>query len=523
MAENRYSYESLMSVDHLEGLGDDEAIEHISHLVDLSFDLRNIEGLQHALKLSEEIQKRELNTEQKALSHYFVANAYADIKLLTRKGTERSWDWEQDEIEKGVFHLRTALRTGSESLPRERLCQILTNLGNLMNEIGRFVEAVEYWDKALEKIPTFPMALGNRGFGLFYYAKALYDPGQALVFLRYAHNYLDVALKSEELDPEARPAFTKHKDWIESTLSKMAAKKEIDSDSFALGESEQEIQYRKWCLNNRLFLDALNDLGPFSIAAQDVLTTPSMVTGIHEGPYYPGYFNQMKQEFVSARYLFYEAIKAHEPHFSDKDVLLYNTLDYPSYSLAVEKMKASFRIAYSLFDKAAYFLNHYLGLQIPERQVSFRTFWYESQDRKKGLRKEFQQRQNWPLRGLFWLSKDLYEDKEGFMEPMEPDAQQLNEIRNHLEHKYLKIHEDLWGGPPQEDGESFAGLTDTLAFSVRRGDFEEKTLRLMKMARAALIYVSLAIHAEEKNRAKERRPGVVFPMPLDIWEDRWKV
>lgn len=469
-------YESLMSITNLEGKATEDALEHISHLVDLSFDLRKIEGLRNSIKLSEELKKRQLTDDQKALLHYFLANAYSGIRALTRPGTDASWDWEQDEIEKGVFHLRTALRSGSKSLPRERLCQILTNLGNLMNEIGRFVEAVEYWDKALEKVPTFPMALGNRGFGLFYYAKALYDSGQAAVFLRYAHNNLDGALKSKELHPEARTAFTKHKTWINSVLSKMAVEKEIDPNSFSLGESGQEIQYRKWCLNNRLFLDALNDLGPFSIAAQDVLTTPSMITGIHEGPYYPGYFNQMKQEFVSARYLFYKAIKADQPHFSDKDVLLYNTLDYPSYSLAVERMKASFRIAYSLFDKTAYFLNHYLRLQIPERQVSFRTFWYESQDRKKGLRKEFQQRQNWPLRGLFWLSKDLYEDKQGFMEPMEPEAQQLNEIRNHLEHKYLKIHEDLWRGHPPQDDEISRGLADTLAFSVYRNDFRKRRL-----------------------------------------------
>ncbi|MBW1999919.1 MAG: hypothetical protein JRJ29_18405, partial [Deltaproteobacteria bacterium] len=98
-----------------------------------------------------------------------------------------------------------------------------------------------------------------------------------------------------------------------------------------------------------------------------------------------------------------------------------------------EKMKASFRMAYSLFDKIAFFLNHYLRLSIPERNVSLRTIWYKSQNRKGGLRDEFTQRQNWPLRGLFWLSKDLYEDKPGFKESIEPDAQELHEIRNHLE------------------------------------------------------------------------------------------
>ncbi|MCB9422966.1 MAG: hypothetical protein H6667_24410 [Ardenticatenaceae bacterium] len=94
-------------------------------------------------------------------------------------------------------------------------------------------------------------------------------------------------------------------------------------------------------------------------------------------------------------------------------------------------------MTYSLFDKISYFLNAYLALKIPETRVNFRTIWYTNQQRNKGLKSEFKDRQNWPLRGLFWLSKDLYEDKEGFKNSTEPDAHNLADIRNHLEHKYL--------------------------------------------------------------------------------------
>jgi hypothetical protein len=226
----------------------------------------------------------------------------------------------------------------------------------------------------------------------------------------------------------------------------------------------------------------------------------------------------MKQEFVSARYLDYEGMSAEGPHFSDRGVLLYNTLDYPVYSLAVEKVKAAFRTSYGLFDKIAYFLNDYLRLGIPETRVTFRTFWYEGQERKRGLRKEFVKRPNWSLRGLFWLSKDLYEPTPGFRESVEPDAAQLAEIRNHLEHKYLKLHDMLVRREATP-----AGLADTLAFSAARRDFEAKTLRLLKMARAALIYLSLAIHGEERCKATARGEKPILPMLLDRWEDEWKL
>lgn len=523
MANSEDTYNSLMSVKNLEGLTIEDSLSHIGLLTDSSFDLGKTDGLLHSIELSKELQKYTLNDEQLALSHYFMANAYGDRKILSRTGSDKSWEWEQEDIEKEIFHLRAALQIGNDSLPDERICQILTNFGNLMNEIGRFVEAVQYWDRALERLPSFPMARGNRGFGLTYYARSLYDKDHAIVFFKNAHADLVNAL-SLTLHEAAKKGFAEHKKWIESAIPQEELKKDFDMNPFSLGDTEEEVQYRKWCLKNCLFLNPLNDLGPYPIGGRDIFTTPDIVVDIGEGPYYPGYFNQMKQEYVFARYLYYEGIKADEPHFSDREVLLFNTLDYPSYSLAVEKMKAAFRTTYSLFDKIAFFLNHYLRLSIQEKKVSFRTIWYESQSKQKGLRENLQDRQNWPLRGLFWLSKDLYEDKPDFKESIEPDAQKLYEIRNHLEHKYLKLHDGMWFGPLEKDHEVFRSMADTLAFSMYRRDFKGEALRLLKIARAALIYLSLAIHWEEQRRKKERGPDIIVPgMPMDVWEDEWKV
>jgi hypothetical protein len=57
---------------------------------------------------------------------------------------------------------------GVSKLPDQRVCQVLTNLGSAMPQVGRPVEAVEYWDRALEVVPLFSMARGNRGYGLSY-------------------------------------------------------------------------------------------------------------------------------------------------------------------------------------------------------------------------------------------------------------------------------------------------------------------------------------------------------------------
>lgn len=490
-------YHSLISLKNLEGLTNDVALRHIGQLTDLSLDLRETGGLEHAIRLSDELQSRHLTPAQVATSHYFLANAWANLRALKRTSSDQ-WDWEQAEMEKEIIHLRLALQKGHQGLPDARVCQILTNMGNLLDQTGRFVEAVEYWDEALEKLPSFSMARGNRGVGLITYAQALYDHGHRGIFLKHAHTDLKTALLSE-LHKDARTPFERSLVWIESVLSSEFIKKKVDLNTYSLGTSEQEVRYRRWCLRNRLFLNPLNDLGPYHIAARDVFTTPSIAVRVGEGPYYLGYFNQMKQEFASARYQYYEGISSKRQHFSDTDVLLYNTLDYPAYSLAIEKVKSAFRTTYSLFDKIAYFLNHYLDLSTP--RTSFRQLWYRKQKKSKGLRSDFQNRMNLPLRGLFWLSKDLYEPS--FQDSIEPDAQEIWQIRNQLEHRYLKIHGDPWTGPFKNNGEIGSPL-DALAFSVHRQEFEAKALKLLKLARAALIYLSSAVNCEEYRRARER-------------------
>jgi hypothetical protein len=185
-------------------------------------------------------------------------------------------------------------------------------------------------------------------------------------------------------------------------------------------------------------------------------------------------------------------------------------------------VRATYRIAYSLFDKVAYFLNEYLELKIKPDKVYFKGLWYENGDRKRPVRPELNQSENWPLRGLFWLAKDLFHEK--FSDLTEPDGRALHEIRNNLEHRHLKVHEFL---PPQTSStrEGTDYWKDTLAYSVGLADFEEKTLRVLKLARAALIHLSLAIHKQEQRKHAGMDDVLVAPAMLDLYTDdrkrRW--
>jgi len=184
-------------------------------------------------------------------------------------------------------------------------------------------------------------------------------------------------------------------------------------------------------------------------------------------------------------------------------------------------LKIAFRVCYSLFDKIAFFLNAYLELGIPGNKVSFKTCWYLLQTRDKGVRTELATFQNWPLRGLFWLSKDLAERKVGFRDALEPDAQDLAELRNHLEHKYLKVHE--FGAPQPMSSERDTAFFDDLAYSVGRHELESKTLRLLKITRAALIYLTLAVTAQESLKSSSTPRGKTMDMTVTLFNDDWKL
>jgi hypothetical protein len=117
------------------------------------------------------------------------------------------------------------------------------------------------------------------------------------------------------------------------------------------------------------------------------------------------------------------------------------------------------------------------------------------------------------LRGLFWLSKELFNEE--LKASTEPDARALDIIRQHLEHKYLQVHES-WAFDPLQMTE---GLRQH-RYSISRDDFSLKTLKLLKLARAALIYLSLAIHDEERHRPESE--GIIAEMPISDWDDNWK-
>ena len=163
----------------------------------------------------------------------------------------------------------------------------------------------------------------------------------------------------------------------------------------------------------------------------------------------------------------------------DNEVFLVNTLDYPAFGIQVEKLRASFRIAYGLLDKVAGFINAYYKLGVEARRVDFRNIWHV----KKGvIRPEFLNKENLHLRGLYW-----------------PEAVELKRLRNLLEHRCLVVREMDFGDP--------MGVVETTSLE----NFEQSTMHIVRLARVALMYLAFSLRKEESDRRKGNREDEIIP------------
>jgi hypothetical protein len=489
----------LLMKEGIDGRQDEDAVARICLLTELSVEIGRKDTLACALTWYEALEQRGIRGEEAILLDYSRANAIAG----ERYGTQ--WQWEQPTLARELFYLRRAVSHQDFSqTPDVTKCRCLNNLGSRLRVAGRVIEALEYWRRALEVQPNFGMSLCNRAIILANYAEALEDPGARVLFMWVAHREASAALAPTAHYTSIRDQRTcdytrEIMKWIESIVD-VAGIAALDPLKYTdTSVTEEERDYRHWCLVNCLYLNPSNDLGPYTVAADDSQGLAAHVVRVDAPHTFESFFDQMKQEYVSARWLLYQGLTVRTPHFSDRGVFVSATEPLPSLSLAIEKVKVAYRISYSLFDKIGFFMNAYMELGVPERQVSFRTLWRTGEN--KPIRREFDLTGNWGFSALYWLAKDFFE-KVGD-EVAEPQARGLSDIRNHIEHKYLRV----------TVAESPTVPPDDLAFMVSRGRFEGKAMHLLKLARSALIYLAIGVGFEERRREPGRANLTLEKLP----------
>lgn len=370
--------------------------------------------------------------------YYSLGTSYSD---LMGHALEYSGDYIQEKI---LYYYRSCFELLSDKKLEEPRYKpyvtglklpLLTNYANALDSCGRKISAIRYYRKALEIRHDFNMAVGNIGVALLHYSMIVHDPGHRNYLNHFAYRYLKIVLEDTngEVDLKAKAHFQSVIDGYDTHYIKEFLEKPLHINKYTW-DSNEETNYRNWCLRNHLFLNPLNDLPlEHSCFAADTLQLPGIVTPVGENdiPIYFGLFNQIKQEFIYARYLCYQGqLFSDEPHYADKETCLVDLYDYPQYSIRIEHEKAAFRLLYSLFDKVAFFANTYWKLGIKERDITFHSIWREESGHKhKYKHAALDTTNNVSLLSIKWIYRDF---NDRFGDSAHPELQKFNMLRNAL-------------------------------------------------------------------------------------------
>lgn len=402
----------------------------------------------------------------------------------------------------------------------------VVNYSNILSSIGRIPSAISAINDSATK--GFGMAIGNLGGYLKHYGDMDYDTGHRYILYQEALKLFKMAIEStdDNVYEEARQHFGKDFNEIFSIFIN-AEYDDVDVSSSQLFMDANRVnwadssinearRYSNWKAYNSLALNTLNDFDKSTDRDNDCLHLPNMIFLKKNLNYdYHGLFNQIKQEYCSSRYLIFDGIYNRTQHFSDKGVFMVDTLDYPVYSLNIEKIKSGYRAIYSIFDRIAFFLNEYLNLGIGRRKINFNILWPKG-DREKDHNNIYRvMENNYLLRGLYWIKKDLYNSTEsGYKGIINPSLRRAYFIRNALEHRYLKIVDD-WSIKPEEANDSSFDFD----MVVSQHEFECLAIELLKTVREAIILLTQIVYFEERQKDKT---GAV-PITLTPYLDDWKI
>ena len=445
-----------------------------------------------------------IGTGNSALAHHYDRSTSAEKQQLAK-----------EHRKKALFYFRKAISIlESNDNTQAILLPIYTNYANELYFCNRVIEALRIYRKALTISGSFGMAVANFGRTISRYADRVNDPYHFRELHCHAYQTMKKALdiKDASMHPEAIAAFEKQLESYESRFNKSILSAPITYPQYDMG-SREESEYRRWCLQHHLFLNPLNDLielesafayDPLAIIQYTEQADRDGVDEEKEGtpPKWFAMLNQLKEEFIYARFLCYEgAEKYTEPHYADRDVVLsLANYEHANYSIRLEQLKSAFRIAYSLFDQIAFMINEFWNLGFCEHDAdAYHVF----------TKCDRYPTDNVALIALYW---GYHEFDESYVKGASASEEEVKTLRHALEHKFVQIHEYPYPNELQ--------IMDDRFYHISESNLQEQVLHILALAREWIMELVYAIGIEErKNQGNE----YVVRMELADYDDQWKL
>ncbi len=269
--------------------------------------------------------------------------------------------------------------------------EIWINKGNAVKNLGRYLESIECYDRAILIDNEHYNSWGNRGLCCWLLSDLVTNKDDKKFLYIHAMKYIGIELMlhpdfqiSEKMKVYVRDFLEKHKIEIDlkSILKEQLPKK------FALVKNDFNIYkttdlsfkdfFDKFCEKENLFLNVHFDCNNCGCSQLDLIDF-SFISPINEFKSEYNFFKRLYNildDYSTARFLLALA------QYRSKDFLFLDKERYePDYSLNyihnVELLKESFIKIMNIFDKIAFFLMDYEGLlrkdgkDIEEKNISF--------------------------------------------------------------------------------------------------------------------------------------------------------
>lgn len=376
--------------------------------------------------------------------------------------------------------------------------KINSNLGGNLGQAGRVIDAIKFYQTILKVNPEFPQALLGLAENLDYWAlTANYGFTDALNYVIY--QYYKLGIEKANLPPKYIPRIIQTFRHYQNRLTELGYdQKRIETEFFESGkEYEQHTPYRKFCLDHYLSLNEhaiycycrKATFDDFAIGReQAVFSNPKV-------PKLELLVNRLKVEFGLARQLYYDSLQP----YSD-DIIYYDLSDNESIGINTEKLRASFKACFSIFDKIAHGICYFYELRDkPDENIYFDRFFLKPTrwEKIKGIK-------NCYLTALFSIASDLNK-KEG-------EFGFYKEWRNILEHNLLVLTND------SETPDVFNIFSEPgFVHKVPREYFKKQALHLLQLCRSAIFSFVYCIRLEtiENPREDSQHSIIINPKRRD--------
>ncbi|MBZ9572548.1 hypothetical protein KJA15_04415 [Patescibacteria group bacterium] len=464
-------------------------------LIDIGFGLKDVKMVKEGIDIGKKLLQTGISEKIKAQIHYNLANGYISIFKLTEygKGVERLP--QSNEIQKAKNYFRKSIKFSNE-LDQHLQKQLWTNYGNCLDLLGRSVESIDAYDKSLKIDPNFSMAIANRSQAMRFFADISGEYRIPIYVIAY--QTIKSVINNRDIieigGVVAKQSFENELNRIESRFKdKKVLEKKLTHSKYDLSKlSNFERFYIDFCTKERLFLN-------FHIheeLCETATTDPIFISLITSTEDHDRFFelakhiNQIKEDFAVARFLLVQSqYKSRYLSNISQRTIFVNTLDYSEFNLYLGLLKSSFKEAYNILDKIAFFVNDYLKLSISEKKIYFTSKEFWQKDNK--LRYELLNLKNRSLYALYDIYLDFKSKHYG----------KIRDIRNNLTHRKLVIYDSTFTGRAKKRDK------DSISYQTM---FTE-TVHLLQLVRSAIIYLINFVNAEE-NKKYINKKGFILPV-----------